>query len=335
MGGCRSQPVDADQAGDRAVEALDHRDRVVEAGSILLEEVPHREPAAHAGRIGDHDVAHPHVAEREAGTRHFPLGARRGDQEPADQRSPQTAEPEAGDESDRADAHEQPPEADSHLSRGRNGAVTVAVAEPEQRREDAAAVERRRRDQVEQGEDPVDQREPRQRRAEQAGSAEHRQRERAEAERRREPDARRRAGRGDAQLGAGRGRLAPELGHAAQHPQGDAVDLHAVAARDQRVGDLVREHRGEEQSCRDESDEPVRGRGLARELRREAIGGEAQGEQSRDQQQAQVEPHRDPEDPTQTNAAHTHRRQERRPNPQCSKHPAEDPPVHWILTPRG
>ena len=209
------------------------------------------------------------------------------------------------------------------------------MAEPEQRREDAAAVERRRRDQVEQGEDPVDQREPRQRRPQQPGCAEHRQRERAEAERRRKADARRGPGRGNAELGTGRGRLAPELGDPAQHPQGDAVDLHAVAARDQRVGDLVREHRGEEQSCRDEPDEPVRGRGLARELGREPIGGEAQGEESRDQQEAQVEPHRDPEDPSQANAAHTHHALERRPNPLCSRDRAGGRSVDWVLTPRG
>ena len=181
------------------------------------------------------------------------------------------------------------------------------MAEPEQRREDPAAVERGGGDQVEQRQDPVDEREPRQRRPEQAGRAERRQRERADTDCSRETDTRRGAGGGDAELGARRGRLASELGDPAEHPEGDAVDLHTVAASDQRVGDLVREHRGEEQSCRDEPDDPVRGRGLAGELGREAVGGKAQSEQPRDQQEAEVQPDGDPEDPAQANAAASHR----------------------------
>ena len=56
-----------------------------------------------------------------------------------------------------------------------------------------------------------------------------------------------RAGRGERELGARRARLAAGAREAAERPQVDPVDRHALAARDERVPELVRDDRGEEQ----------------------------------------------------------------------------------------
>ena len=76
-------------------------------------------------------------------------------------------------------------------------------------------------------------------------------REDAEQERTdRDAERHQRPGDGDPELGAGGGHLALQLGHPAEHPQRDAADLDAVAARDDRVPQLVDQDRCEEQQRR-------------------------------------------------------------------------------------
>ncbi len=48
---------------------------------------------------------------------------------------------------------------------------------------------------------------------------------------------------GDPELGAGAGEHAAELGDPAEEPQCDSLDLHPLAARDERVAVLVQEQR--------------------------------------------------------------------------------------------
>ena len=55
----------------------------------------------------------------------------------------------------------------------------------------------------------------------------------------------------DAELDAGRVRVAPELRHAAEQPQVDSLDRDAVADRDDRVAELVQQDRQEEEQRAD------------------------------------------------------------------------------------
>ena len=101
--------------------------------------------------------------------------------------------------------------------------------------------------------------------------------EEADAER----DARGGPGGGDPQLGTGRRHRAAELRDPAEQPERDALDLHAVAPGDDRVGELVGEQGGEEEDHRHDRDDP--------ELEVADAAGEAEREQPGDDEHRPVE----------------------------------------------
>ena len=65
----------------------------------------------------------------------------------------------------------------------------------------------------------------------------------------------RRSGRGDPKLGARRVGVARHPRHAAEEPQVDAADLDPLAARDERMAELVQDQRREEQHHRSDGDD--------------------------------------------------------------------------------
>src|SRR5690606_8299831 len=118
-----------------------------------------------------------------------------------------------------------------------------------------------------------------------------------------------------------------ELRDAAQEPQADLQRRHAVEAGDDGVTQLVHDDAGEQSERGDEADEPgdraVAGRdqaprqlGVAQqrelpELRRELreLRADHVGEQRQDEEEAEVEPHRDAQEPErQQDAAAAHAR---------------------------
>ena len=129
----------------------------------------------------------------------------------------------------------------------------VVPRRPERRAQHAAAVERQRREQVEGEQEQVRHPEPADDPVDHVRQLEPRGERDAD-----EPDRERheRPGDRDPELGAGRGEHALELRHAAEEPQRDPVDLHPLAPGHERVPELVREQRGEEEHRgRDRADE--------------------------------------------------------------------------------
>ncbi len=56
-----------------------------------------------------------------------------------------------------------------------------------------------------------------------------------------------RTGQRNAQFGPGRRKKSAELGHPAEKPEHDALDLHSLPARDDRMAEFVEKQRNEEQ----------------------------------------------------------------------------------------
>ena len=112
-------------------------------------------------------------------------------------------------------------------------------------------------------------------------------------------DARGRSGGRDPQLRAGRRHRTAELRDATEQPEGDALDLHAVAPGDDRVRELVGEQRGEEEDDGDDRDDPELRR---RSPRRSARTRAAPAMTSTDQ----WTPDLDAEDPTEPDAGLHH-----------------------------
>ena len=106
-----------------------------------------------------------------------------------------------------------------------------------------------------------------------------------------EPEADERSGDRDPEGRAGGLGVVAEPGDAAEHPEGDAVDLDALVARDHRVAELVGEDGGEQRCCEDESAEHRERAGAREETDRQV-----EGEQGDDDEERPVEPDRDPED---------------------------------------
>ena len=110
----------------------------------------------------------------------------------------------------------------------------------------------------------------------------------------------RRTGDRDAELVVAVVRFGAELRHAAEQPERDAVDRLALAARDDRVRELVGEDRGEEQHDREHRGREVRAVRVGRE-RGKLAAGERAHEQHADHQQAPVDADLDAGDPTEAN----------------------------------
>ena len=193
------------------------------------------------------------------------LGELRGDdrtarplaQEPAEDHQPDPVDRITRGEQEEAEADQDVGEGLAEAAGEARRAMAVARDLPRDRPRDPAAVEREARHEVEHQQPGVDQREPAQQRQHRGGvvgvgeevHAPVGVREQRHADRRQHRD-QQRHGRpcgGDPELLARRLRVARELGQAAEDPEVDAEHLDAVAARDDRVAELVQGDRQEEQ----------------------------------------------------------------------------------------
>jgi len=120
-----------------------------------VEEVLHAEIGRHRHRVGCHHLAHPHTREEGADGDARPLGSRRQQQEPADEAQPDAADATTCGGAEEADADEQVAERATSGDSRLRGPPQVPMTAPEDGLEDAATVERERRDQVEEPEHEV------------------------------------------------------------------------------------------------------------------------------------------------------------------------------------
>jgi hypothetical protein len=124
------------------------------------------------------------------------------------------------------------------------GAHAVAVDPPQQRTGHTPAVQRERRQQVEDEDRRVDEHLVLERRVQPAAAGRQQPRAREHGE---QDGGHRRAGQGEQQLVGRARRLSAQARDAAQQPQVDLLDVDAVTARDERVADLVQQDPGEQQ----------------------------------------------------------------------------------------
>lgn len=243
-------------------------------------------------RVAHHQVADRPVAEDDVAVGRPPLVARRREQEPADEREPRPAE--------RAHEHDEHEPAGDHRHAeeltgpgrdpGRPGEVLARM--PQDRTQDPSAVERQRRQEVEGEQHQVDVAEP-------GGDAVDRVRkpspgdpDRGETEHERD----RGAGDRDPELRPGRRELAAETGDTSEQPERDALDLHPLPLRHERVAELVGEDRREEERRGGGGHADVRAVGEPGILRREDPAGERPHDHREDDEQAPVDPDTDPAD---------------------------------------
>ena len=193
--------------------------------------------------------------------------------------------------SDADHAHRDEQDADDEAG-ARGGdlrAAPILAYRPDDRGEDAAAVERGARQQVEHAEHEIDETDvERNRRQKTAVAERRRESERGSDEGDAEADARRGSGDRDEKLAARVLGFVLEAGDAAEQPQGDAFDALAAALRDERVRELVGEDRGEEHGGGEDRGRPVGAAGVGFEVGEHARG-EGVREQASDEEQAPVD----------------------------------------------
>jgi hypothetical protein len=249
-------------------------------------------------RIGDeHRTAH-HPADRQPAEPPghvglLLLGGGGVDEEQADEAQPQSAQPAAGDQLEGAEGDEHEPEEPPRPGRRHRRGPRVAAPPPQQRPQQPAAVERGRRDQVEQGQRDVDDGEVVQDGHGQSAGAGQPRQDGGRREQRGEDETGQRADTGDAELRPRGPRAAAQPGDPAEQPQRDALHLDPVAPGDQRVGQLVREERGEEGRRGHQGGGGVGQAAAAGQDQREPAQRQATGDDQHDHQDAGV--HADPD----------------------------------------
>ena len=225
------------------------------------------------------------------------LAARRVDHEPTDERGPQVAEAVAEHEAEEAHADQEDAEHEPAARRRDLRGAAVLAPRPQRRGQHAATVEGRAGQEVEDGEDDVDDPEIDRDRREQAAVGERR----VEAECRGDEDCAEREAHGrardrDEELAARVGRFVAQAGDAAEEPQRDALDPLTPPQRDQCVRQLVGEDRGEEERGREHGRGPVGAARLRDEVGEDA-GREGAGDHDADHEQAPVHADLDPAEP--------------------------------------
>ncbi len=259
-------------------------------------------PLGHGRHVGDgnHHVGRRATIEPARHLRGRAFRRRRAEQEPAHEARPQRVRVTARDHHRRERDHEHAEPATD--ARGDDlRLATILAPRPDDRREDATPVERRTRQQVEDGEHDVHHAQPRRHDGQQTAGRLHRvQPVRQREERAAEHHARRRSDRRDLQLRLRARSFVLQAGDAAEQPQRDALDLLAVALRDERVRELVGEDRREEQ---DGAEDPRREVGAVRVggHGREQRARERADDHHRDDEQAPVDAYLDPADAAQAN----------------------------------
>jgi hypothetical protein len=241
-----------------------------------------------------HQVGDAHAAERLTGRERPHLARRRPEEKPAEEGEPDAPERAQKDELGKPAGNEEVGEAAGDAAGGPGRGRQISRSRPERRTEHTPAVERQRRDHVEQEQKEVDEPEPR-------GDAVHRARkiEQPGGEHEQDPDRERdeRAGDRDPELRPRAREHALEARDPAEEPEGDSVDLDALAPSLERVPQLVQQERGEEERRRDDGHGEVRRVGEAGVLVREDGVGERPGDEHEDDEPAPVDPDPDPRDP--------------------------------------
>jgi hypothetical protein len=177
--------------------------------------------------------------------------------------------------------------------RSARGSRKVFRPAPHQRSEDAAAVQRKSGNEVEDRNHRVHSPEPDGRCGDDVDGA----RDECNAIRdERNSETRERSGDRDAKLHARRFRLTIDPRHAAEHEQRDAPYLEPVRERDPRMSELVNDDGREEEQTGQSADEPIDSGVPARIFDREIPDRERPGEKSECEQPADVHADRDPPD---------------------------------------
>ncbi len=259
--------------------------RVSRRPGDVVHERADRDVWARRHGIADDDVADPEAAERLAREQRAVLRRRGLEEEPADERDPETAVGALPDDERDAADDEEVPEPAADQRRHMRRPAEVSARSPERRAQHPAAVERERGEKVEDEQREVDVAEPGGDGVHHLGQARF---PREEYEDSSEDERDERAGDGDAELGP-RGREHPsELRHAAEQPERDPLDLDAFALRFERMAEFVREEGCEEEERGDDRHRGVRAVGMTGVLRREDSRGERPDDQREDDQPAPV-----------------------------------------------
>ena len=206
------------------------------------------------------------------------LGAGGAEQEPADHDRPDAEGPLAHEQEDDAQGDESPGEHLAGAGGDTGGLAEAARALPGDGAQDASAVEGEAGEDVEHGEDDVDEGEVLQHRSQGRGAAAGEPGEAEDDEG--EGEAGGGSGGGDEELLAGGTGLAREVGDAAEDEQRDAGHGQPATDGDHRMGELVQEHGHEHEHGGHDSEQPV-----ARDASLEALGEEAVREQEGDNPQ--------------------------------------------------
>jgi hypothetical protein len=285
---------------------LGHDPVQAEAGVDRRRRRVHRPAGADAAQ----DLAQPLIAARRA--------SRLAD-EPADQDRPDAADRVAADHAHPADPDQQVAERLAHR-RGDRGRPLVPVGRaPQDRAEDPPSVERESRYQVEGAQDGVDRSQVRRhgaRRAERpdaAGGAEQQadagrraRRLRDQPEQAGQREAGQRPDRRDQELVARAADLAAEARDAAEDEQRDAADAQTARLGDQRVAELVGEHRGVQQQRRDRTEEQRQSEPLPRREETEVPASQPPGDEREGEQPRRVDAHFDAEEAPERKRCLTH-----------------------------
>ncbi len=265
----------------------------VRAEGALGQEVGEGRGGRHGDRIRGHDATDRDTAEHAPQLGLAGLRGRRADEEPANQRGPQAGQIRPEPYRREPGQHHEPAQRPARCRRSASGSQPVAGAMPQICPQQSSPVERGGRQRVEDGQQDVDRGQPYDRLDYEPGRVQRVQTGcHAREDTTHQQTGERTHGR-DAQLGTRRRGLAVQTGGAAQHPQGDPVDLNAIAASDHGVCQLVRQQRGQEDDRRQQRQSPVQQDGTA------GVGGweltvcESDGHQGDDDQDApvQADPH--------------------------------------------
>src|SRR5579864_875816 len=240
--------VGRDQAFDFAL--LDD-DEAALAGlqDFFLDQILHVEPAIDGRTIVGHDVLDADVLES-LGQSGFHIASTRGlHQEPSDEDQPQAPDAGAGEEFVNAEDDEEERDRLAGSSGDLRGAAGVSGLPPDNRAQDAAAVERVSGNQIEYGQREVDIAEPEQHRHPGIGSRLANEVRPSHADSA-DDGASERTDERHPEFDGGAGGIFFDLRDAAQGEQRDFLDRQSVGARDQRMRQLMQEQRNEEQNGR-------------------------------------------------------------------------------------
>ena len=213
-------------------------------------------------------------------------------QEPADERKPRSAERTLEDEHRESQPDEQVAEDPPDVGADPGCPGEIAFALPQRRPQHAAAVERQRRDQVEDQQGEIDVAEPGSDAvdgARQSGDRDQHEDD-TENERHERPCDR------DPELRARAGESTLELRHTPEQPERDPVDLQPLSPRLPGMAELVQEDRNDEQESRDDRHREVRVAGKSRIRGWKDSVCERPDDQREDDEPTPVDPHLDAAD---------------------------------------